>query len=159
MANTKVDRQNLIWALIAENKVRNHEELQNLLASQGLAVTQATLSRDLNEMRIVKVKDNQCGYCYRLPDTSEQMDTISSTTLTGDGVKSIEFGSILSVVKTQPGYASAVASVIDRNIDKEIMGTLAGDDTVLVIPRPGYSRAQVVRAIAAFIPGIEAKVL
>jgi len=154
----KSDRQTAIKALIAKEQIANQEDLQNFLEDAGFSVTQATLSRDLKELRVVKVHDGSIGYSYRLP---VEEDPVSGKTVgfTLDSVKSLEFSENIAVMKTHPGFASVVASFIDHKPVKEVVGTLAGDDTLLLILRVGYTHQQVVDALATFIEGLNDKVV
>ncbi len=155
----KVGRHELIRQIISANRVRSHEELQILLGERGASVTQATLSRDLNELGVLKVKENGTGYCYRLPSSQEpRQEQAKPSSYTGRGVVSIEFnGSGMAVIKTLPGFAGALAAVIDSNDTPHIMGTLAGDDTILLILRDGSNSVSVLPELSRFISGIEEK--
>ena len=110
-------------------------------------VTQATLSRDMKELRIVKKHDENNLYVYALPD--ETSSTVSETD--DSRILSIEFSGNLAVLKTRPGYAMAIAFEIDKYSPREIAGTIAGDDTILIIPREGFSRERVAAALANYI--------
>ncbi len=154
----KVDRLAVIKKIINDKVIRNQEELQAELKACGSDVTQATLSRDLRELGILKVHDSVLGYCYRLPDSGKTQQIISrNSKFTVETIKSVEFSGMNAVIKTYPGFAAAVASVIDENVSVGIMGTLAGDDTVLLILRENADRNYVMAAISRFIPGFESK--
>lgn len=153
------DRLEATRRVIEDNQVGNQEEVLDLLKSQGFNVTQATLSRDFKELGVVKVHDAGRGYVYKLNSQSPKFIAPNSSHITSDGIKSIEFSNSFAVVKTHPGFASAVAYIIDNNVIKEIAGTLAGDDTVLLILREGYARQQVLDAVSKFISGIQTKLL
>ena len=154
----KVDRHELIRQIISVRRVRSHEELQALLKERGAVVTQATLSRDLNELGVLKVKEIGTGYTYRLPASGAALDHFKSSSYSGQGIESIEFnGNGMAVIKTHPGFAGALAAVIDTNPTPHIMGTLAGDDTVLLILRDGSNSVSVLPELAKFIDGIENK--
>jgi transcriptional regulator of arginine metabolism len=143
----KEKRQRTISQIINYEIIRNQEELVKSLADKGIFITQATLSRDMKALRIVKKHDKDNRYVYALPDetTSTGQETVDSETL------SVEFSGNLAVVKTRPGYAMAVAFEIDKHNPREIAGTIAGDDTILIIPREGFSREQVAFALANHI--------
>jgi len=143
----KEQRLRTVSHIICNEIIRNQDDLIQSLAEKGIYVTQATLSRDMKELRIVKKHDENNLYVYALPDetTSAVAEAAESETLR------IEFSGNLAVVKTRPGYAMAVAFEIDRHSPREIAGTIAGDDTILIIPREGYSRIQVASALANFI--------
>lgn len=156
----KTNRQRAIREIIAANNVKNQDELQLLLQENGYPTTQATLSRDFKELGIVKVHDYSKGYIYKLPaPQSPVFVSPNQTVISSDGIRSIEFSSSFAVVKTHPGFASAVAAIIDRNITHEIVGTLAGDDTVLLVLREGCSRERVLDVISRFISGIQLKTI
>lgn len=155
----KTDRQQAIRRIIIENDVKSQDDLQSLLDSSGFFATQATLSRDFRELNIVKVHDPMKGYVYKLSGDSKVFSNPSHDTITKDGIKSIEFSNSFAVIKTQSGFASAVATIIDHNISYEIVGTLAGDDTVLLIIREGCDRQKVLSAISRFISGIQSKLV
>lgn len=109
-----------------------------LLVAQGYDVTQATLSRDMKQLKIIKKPDSD-SYAYSLPETLDKPPL------------KVEFSGNLAVIKTRPGYAMGIASDIDRKTVPEIVGTIAGDDTILLIPREGYSREQVITALSQFV--------
>ena len=157
----KSRRLEAIRNIVSRETVQNQDELQRLLGDQGFAVTQATLSRDLRELGIVKSHDPQRGiYCYRdvrsgkvLPITPRQ------NRFTVETIKSVEFSGNQGVVKTYPGFAGAVASVIDDNVHTGIMGTIAGDDVVLLILREGVSIPRLLDDISRYISGFGDKLI
>lgn len=157
--SSKSDRLEALREVIVDNYVRNQDEVLSLLESKGYIVTQATLSRDFKELGVVKVHDASKGYVYRLGGSESRTIVPAATHITKDGICSIEFSNSFAVVKTHPGFAGAVASIIDNNISREIVGTIAGDDTVLLIIREGYSRTQVLDAVSKFITGIQTKLI
>ena len=97
---------------------------------------------------VIKVHDGDGNYVYRLPDYSALMQPVKEQT---QYHPNIEFSGNLAVVKTRPGYAMGIASDIDTHAPCEILGTIAGDDTILIIPREGISRDKIVKALAHFI--------
>ena len=143
----KEQRQRMISQIISNEIIRNQDDLIKSLADKGTFVTQATLSRDMKELRIVKKHDEKNLYVYSLPDETSSAipEKNESETL------SIEFSGNLAVLKTRPGYAMAVAFEIDKHSPREIAGTIAGDDTILIIPREGFSREQVASALTNYI--------
>ena len=153
------DRLEATRRVIEDNQVGNQEEVLDLLKKEGFNVTQATLSRDFKELGVVKVHDASRGYVYKLTNQAPKLIAPNASHITSDGIKSIEFSNSFAVVKTHPGFASAVAYIIDNNVIKEIAGTLAGDDTVLLIVREGYTRQQVLDAVSKFISGIQTKLI
>lgn len=128
----KYKRQGQIIRIIKDNKVRTHEQLIELLKTSGYNVTQATVSRDIKELGLIKVPDEEGSiYAQALPakDSSERINSFA------ESVKGIECAMHTVVVKTYPGMASAVAASIDDLMEKEIIGSIAGDDTILIIAR------------------------
>lgn len=158
----KIKSQRLvaIRKIIQANKVSSQEEMLALLEKEGFVTTQATLSRDMKFLKVAKISDAELGYVYSLGETkvkSAEEDTIDEFPMSG--VNSIEFSDNLAVVKTRPGFANGVASVIDSHGLYEILGTIAGDDTILIIAREGVTKADVIHALTLFIPGLEDMVL
>jgi len=152
--SAKKDRLITIRNIIRGHAVESQEELLNLLKSEGFEVTQATLSRDIKQLKISKIPDAEGNYIYTLPQ--ENNYTISSLQEKSKeqvpyGFATIEFSGQLAVMKTRPGYASAVASDIDARAQHEIMGTIAGDDTILIIPREGITRKEIIEVLSGFI--------
>lgn len=143
----KKERLATIRQIIQQEAIGNQEELLNQLNEKGFSTTQATLSRDMKQLNIVKVTDNAGNYVYRLPDYAAFMQ------LNGEKVDhpQIEFSGNLAVVKTRPGYAMGIASDIDTHAPREILATIAGDDTILIIPREGVSRKEIIKALEPFI--------
>ena len=144
---TKQERLQEIRHIIMTQDIESQEELLQLLNDKGYSTTQATLSRDIRQLKIAKIHVND-SYVYRFSEhVSSQQIQNNQTQL----YPNIDFSGSLAVVKTRPGYAMGVASDIDRHAPKEIVGTIAGDDTILIIPREGYSREQVAEALSRFI--------
>ena len=145
--NSKKERLETICRIIQTKKSGNQEELLKELGNSGFRITQATLSRDIKQLKIVKVHDESGNYVYRLPD----YPTFTQPAKPVSGHPNIEFSGNLAVIKTRPGYAMGIASDIDTHASHEILGTIAGDDTILIIPREGISRDKIVKALAHFI--------
>ncbi|MDR1645431.1 MAG: ArgR family transcriptional regulator [Tannerellaceae bacterium] len=139
----KKERLETISHIIRTEKIRNQEELLRQLQAKGFSVTQATLSRDIRQLKIARVHDGNNTYVYQLAGATPPAAEKQRHTL--------EFSGNLAVIKTRPGYAMGIASDIDRSAPEEILATVAGDDTILVIPREGYSRDSVAGAIARFM--------
>ncbi len=153
----------LRWAIIREaitkNRISSQEELLQILASKGLTLTQATLSRDLKQMKVAKVPNSLGNYTYVLSDGMNRVNpeveaTWQENLTPASGFLSIEFSNNLAVIKTLPGYANSIAYIIDQNVKMEILGTIAGDDTILLIPREGFSRKQIMDALLEYIPNL-----
>ncbi|MFO8000769.1 MAG: ArgR family transcriptional regulator [Marinilabilia sp.] len=156
----KTQRLNVIRQLIADHKVGSQEELLNLLNSEGFSTTQATLSRDLKALKVAKRPDIEGGYAYVLPEDDDQRDDDENgEVFPVSGLESIEFSGNMAVMKTRPGFANSIASVIDSQGPYEILGTIAGDDTILLISREGVSRPDVLNALSLFMPGLKKKLV
>ena len=147
-------RLEAIRRIIAENPVDSQEHLTALLRREGFDVAQATLSRDLKHLGIGKAPTADGRYTY-VPAEGE-VKPGSDTTYMQDfkrGFLSVEFSSALGLMRTLPGHASSVASALDNLRIREVLGTIAGDDTVLIVPRNGVTPFRLVRALRARIPG------
>jgi len=156
----KVERFELIKKIISSEVISNQDDLQLRLHSMGMEVTQATLSRDLKSLQVIKVSDAKVGYAYRLPSgdllhSAQGEANTSRLNFLADGVLGIEFSNNLGVIKTLPGFAPSTALAIDESGCSEILGTIAGDDTILVVLRDGVGRNDVIRALVAIMPKLE----
>lgn len=130
---SKQDRLSAILELVKSNRVTSHEVLRELLLGQGIDVTQATVSRDIRELRLVKVQGAQGVSHYRMPEDWENKPPLRTLLpllfLSAEGV-----GNML-VVRTMNGGGSAVAIAIDWEEWPEVVGTIAGDDTIFIMVR------------------------
>lgn len=156
--NSKTDRQNQIKRIIIEYKIASQDELLESLRNAGFEITQATLSRDLKELRVGKLADSTRGSIYALPENFKQntrQNNVPSFPI--NSIQSVEFSHHLCVIRTFPAFASTVATYIDGSQLAEIAGTVAGDDTIMVIPREGYTRKEIMKALEVVIPNIESK--
>jgi len=128
------------------------------LQQRGFDVTQATLSRDLRQLRAVKIPMEK-GYGYILPEHPQYQRTTkpatTATYLNAAGFRSIAFSGNLAVIHTRPGYAGGLASDIDSRGSEAIAGTVAGDDTIIVVGTEGTERQQLVDALCEAIPSIK----
>jgi transcriptional regulator of arginine metabolism len=144
----KKQRLSAIENIIRTEAIRSQDDLQKALSDRGVEVTQATLSRDMKQLKIVKRHDGADRYVYTLPDAAIREPRLPAV-LPDESL--IEFSGNLAVIKTRPGYAMAIASDIDGQAPDEILGTIAGDDTILVIPREGYTSMQVRKVLVRFL--------
>lgn len=132
----KARRHALILAIIKENSIGTQEDLGAALKREGVVVTQATLSRDIKELGLIKVPAAGGHYRYALPNDKTLSDVIRrAERMFEDTVVSIDFTENLLVIKTTSGTAQGVAAVIDDLEWREVVGTIAGDDSILVIIR------------------------
>lgn len=155
--NMKYKKERIAWIreIITNQSIHNQEELQKELQAQGISVTQATLSRDLKQMRIAKVSIPEGGYRYIATHDKifeeQHLKSKQAGPSSLKGVLNIECSEVLIVIKTTPGLAGSIAYNIDIAALPEIMGTIAGDDTILVIPRSGYLMEQVKKSIYNYL--------
>ena len=155
---TKAARHGRITELIRNNVVRSQTELAELLAVSGLQVTQATLSRDLEELGALKLRGVDGGApVYRIPEDGGPRPMEGGTSrlsrLLGELLLSYQGSGNLAVLRTPPGAAQYLASAIDRASLVDIIGTIAGDDTILVVARDGLTGAEVGRTLAGYAAG------
>lgn len=150
---SKTQRLLAIRRLIEKESVANQDELLSMLKQEGFEVTQATLSRDLKFLEAGKVPDKEKGYIYVLPRGKQQnKQSRKMGNFPLNGFISIEFARDMAIVKTHPGYAQSIASAIDEMDAYEIMGTIAGDDTILLIPRDDVGKEDIRNALAWLFP-------
>jgi transcriptional regulator of arginine metabolism len=159
---TRAARQARIVELVSTREIRSQTELARLLSEDGIEVTQATLSRDLDELGAVKLRGPDGGAAvYVIPEDGSpvrgvQGGTSRLTRLLSELLVSADGSGNLSVLRTPPGGAHFLASAIDRAALPEVVGTIAGDDTVMVIarePHSGLDLAERFVALAAGEPG------
>lgn len=135
---TKVARQGRIADLLARQRVRSQTELADLLAVEGFVVTQGTLSKDLVALGAVRVRDPEGELVYALPETEAgdaRQAMVRLQRLFGELLLTAEGSANLVVVRTPPGAAQYLASAIDRAALPQVLGTIAGDDSVLLVAR------------------------
>lgn len=156
--DTKVARQRRIVEVLSRHAVRSQAALGALLEADGLAVTQATLSRDLDELGAVRLRGERGHLVYALP--GEGGDQTPRTT-PGDGAEarlarlveellvSAEHSANIAVLRTPPGAAQFLASALDHAALPEVIGTVAGDDTVLLVARDPVGGAAVAARLLA----------
>ncbi len=153
---TKTQRLLKIRSIINRDKISNQEELMRRLKKEGYELTQATLSRDLKLLGAGKIPDIQHGYVYILPDSeNHDVPRMTADNFPLNGYLSIDFANHLAVMKVLPGYASSIAAAIDDMESWELMGTIAGDDTILIIPREGITKDNIISVLVKIIPGVK----
>lgn len=154
---TKVARHQRIVALLSRNEVQSQSQLLELLANEGIDITQATLSRDLDEVRALKVRSASGQSVYAVPqdggDPSPVIQSADSSRarlerIVGELLSSAEHSANIVILRTPPGAAQYLASAIDHTTLPEILGTVAGDDTVLVVSRDPKGGAKVASQFA-----------
>lgn len=149
---TKNSRHHLIRQIIETHRVGTQEELKALMEQKGVKVTQATLSRDLNTLQILKVPDPQKGYVYVVPERMGITPNIAVDRSPLQTCQRLDFSGNLAVLKCLPSYAPSVAMVLDGLSIEEILGTVAGDDTVLIVLKEGVTHERFKAALVARCP-------
>ena len=145
---TRAGRQARIVTLLSSNSVHSQSELATMLAEEGIDVTQATLSRDLEELGAVKLRGADGGTgVYVVPEDGSPVRGVSGGTdrmsrLLNDLLVSTDASGNLAVLRTPPGAAHYLASAIDRAALPHVVGTVAGDDTILVVARDPMTGAE-----------------
>jgi transcriptional regulator of arginine metabolism len=143
-----------IRRLISSRNISSQDELNKILEKKGFEMTQATLSRDLKYLKVAKMPDDQSGYVYILPDKEQ---VVEEAELSGQGLSgliSLDFAQGMAIMRTLPGHASSIAYTLDNLDVYEIAGTIAGDDTILLIPRDGVSRSDLMNLLKIRMPGL-----
>ncbi|WP_330254011.1 arginine repressor [Nocardia sp. NBC_00565] len=155
IARTRAGRQSRIIELLLAHSVRSQTELAALLAAEGIETTQATLSRDLDELGAVKLRaaDGGAGV-YVVPEDGSPVRGVTGGTdrlskLLGDLLVSTDASGNIAVLRTPPGAAHYLASALDRAALPFIVGTIAGDDTIAVIAREPLTGAELAAKIEA----------
>lgn len=139
----KTRRQARILELIKENDVETQSELLDMLKNDGFHVTQATVSRDIKEMRLIKILSGSGSYKYA-SEMIQNDDRESHSYLFATAVISVESSHNLVVIKTRTGMAQAVCAALDATERSGVLGTIAGDDTIFVATRTDSVSASLV---------------
>lgn len=158
---SKAARHQRIAAIVNTQSVHTQDELRSLLAADGYVVTQATLSRDLDELRAIKLPGAHGASVYALPEDGDPaatpviaLDADAEARLqrvATEVVVSVDGSANIAVVHTRPGAAHYLASALDRARLREVLGTIAGDDTVLVVSRDGMGGAALAAQLEALV--------
>ena len=155
----KNNRLEALRLIISSQQLGSQDELLNALQKEGFKLTQATLSRDLKQLKVAKAASMSGHYVYVLPN-----ETMYKRVSTPNGIRemmkvpgfvSINFSGNMGIIKTRPGYASSIAWNIDNSDIPEILGTIAGDDTIFIVIKEGVSHQQVVEALSDFVPNMK----
>ena len=135
----KAQRRSVILKLVKEHRVHSQDQLRDLLSSEGIEVTQATLSRDIRDLRLAKVPEPDGGAYYTIPPERETQ-VLSLQSLLPALLLSVNGVGPFVVIKTPQGSAEALGGALDIEDWQEVIGTIAGDDTLLVIARSEADR-------------------
>ena len=149
----KTERLNLIRRIVGEELVSSQEELIKRLAEYGVQATQSTLSRDFKEINISKIPHHSKGYIYVL---SEKLgsDIVTNTANIGDAVLDIKFSHNIAVISTKSGYASAISVIIDAHKSRDIIGTVAGDNNIILILHESATHSSVFAQMQQLFPSL-----
>lgn len=147
----KSARQTAILSLIEEQDVKTQQELAHKLRDRGIDVTQATVSRDIKELRLLKVLSPSGGYKYATADQAEHGISERFVRMFVDSVISINHSGNLIVIKTLAGSANVAGEAIDSMRWPEILGTLSGDNTIMVVVRNEEDAPRIVEQFHAII--------
>jgi len=146
---TKTQRQHVVGQLLGSHAVTSQEQLVALLADEGVAATQATVSRDLDDLGAIKVRAGSGDSVYAIPelprDQRAPQDHLRRAL--SDWAVEVASSGNLVVVRTPPGTANVVGAALDRSGRTDIIGTVAGDDTVLVIAAEGHQGVTLAAAL------------
>ncbi|KRM62637.1 arginine catabolic regulator [Paucilactobacillus vaccinostercus DSM 20634] len=149
----KAERQQYLRQLMNQHSIERQEDFVSLLDGQGIKVTQATISRDIKEMQLVKVPSIGGGYHYSLP-VQKQLDTQKKLRRTlGDAVISMDIQDKLVVLHVQPGNGPALSTLISQMNYEDVFCTLGDDSTVLLICRSDSGAQQMLNLINELIEG------
>jgi transcriptional regulator of arginine metabolism len=162
--HTKAARHQRIVDALGRQAVRSQSELAGALASDGFNVTQATLSRDLDELGAIKVRDKEGSLVYAVPGELGHAGSPSDATMTADRLRrrceellvSVDASANIVVLRTPPGGAMLLASAIDHSLLPGVIGTVAGDDTILLVTAESTGGARVAGALLDLVSGATA---
>ena len=144
-------RHFMIMDLVGKKRIETQEELCQQLREQGLTVTQATVSRDIKEIGLVKVPDER-GYFYSLPGTQEVKAVPGRVRQVFRAmVMNVDYSENIVVIKTTPGAAQSTALLVDHAHFPEVIGCVAGDDTILVVVKPVEATEQIARKLRVIL--------
>ncbi|MBQ8342443.1 MAG: arginine repressor [Clostridia bacterium] len=131
----KANRQKKILEIVNRFNIETQDDLIDRLMFEGFTVTQATISRDIRELQLTKTLTGKGTYRYVAPKREDLVGGLKFNAALVDSITSVEYAQNLVVIKTYPGLANAVASGIDNLSIAEVLGCVAGDDTILVATR------------------------
>ena len=144
----KNDRQNHLLQIISEESIETQEQLLERLQSRGIKSTQATISRDIKELHLIKEPAGQGRYRYAVSTHRTKLNFADRLrTIFRESLLSMDYAQKIVVIKTMPGLAHGAASALDGMTISEMVGTLAGDDTVMIVMRNTESAAAFVAEI------------
>ena len=144
-------RQQKILELIAKYEIETHDDMINKLREDGYNVTQATISRDLRELKLTKVLTSRGTYKYTVNNARHHANNVKFNNAVVDSIVSVDYAGNNIVLKTYPGMAQAVASSVDALSVESILGCVGGDDTIIIVTRDEESSAEISEKIKELI--------
>ncbi len=158
LMKSKNDRLKTLRMLISSKELSCQDDVLKALEKEGHKVTQATLSRDMKQLKVAKATNLGGKYFYVLPNETMYKRVSSpkraSEMMLTSGFLSINFSANIGVIKTRPGYASSLAYNIDSNGLQTLIGTIAGDDTIFIVIKEGIDYEDVIAELKEVIPDI-----
>ena len=155
----KNNRLEALRLIISSQQMGSQDELLAALQKEGFKLTQATLSRDLKQLKVAKAASMSGNYVYVLPNETmyKRVSTPNSIRemMKVPGFVSINFSGNMGIIKTRPGYASSIAWNIDNSDIPEILGTIAGDDTIFIVIKEGIRHQEVIEALSDVVPNMK----
>lgn len=154
----KNQRLSCLADIIQNNRVETQDVLLKLMREKGFDITQGTLSRDLRMLRVSKMSDGWSSYYYTIASSSDDTDSLLDVNYIDDvknGIISIEFNGFIGVIKTRRGHAQSVCAALDVIKLPEILGTIAGDDTIFLVLREGATRETLLEDFRKTFPDTE----
>lgn len=151
---SKSDRQKAILNIISKDKISGQEELIKRLSDHGFSATQATISRDIKDLSIIKINDPETGYRYDIParlkdDGKTPLELLKE--IFPQAVISVDFAINTVVIKCYTGMAQAVCAKLDNANFDLVVGTIAGDDTIFVVLKSEQSAIELVNKLRRFL--------
>ena len=155
----KNNRLEALRLIISSQQLGSQDELLNALQKEGFKLTQATLSRDLKQLKVAKAATMGGNYVYVLPNETMYKRVSSPASVREmmrmSGFVSANFSGNIGVIKTRPGYASSIAWHIDNSDIPMILGTIAGDDTIFIVLKEGYTQQEVIDELNMRVPSLK----
>lgn len=149
----KSKRQERILELIARHEIETQDDMMNRLREEGFVVTQATVSRDLKELKLTKSLTSRGTYRYTQPTQHHIASNAKLSRALAESITHVDHSMNIVVLKTYPGMAQAVASGVDALNLSDIIGSVAGDDTIIVVTRGEQSAREISESMLEMMKG------
>lgn len=155
----KNSRLEALRLIISSQQLGSQDELLTALQKEGFKLTQATLSRDLKQLKVAKAATMGGSYVYVLPNETMYKRVSAPISVREmmqmPGFVNITFSGNMGVIKTRPGYASAIAWNIDRRKIPQILGTIAGDDNIFIVIKENTKHQDIIKALTEVVPNMK----